>query len=153
MRITFYLTSIAVARRISLQTLLQVSTMWVPGVKVPGPFYAVLLRQPTEKAGDLCHPLTSAEVTACIYHYMDMCAVVAQRTLLTAFIYFATEELPSNNRILLPTLGYKQANKLRKSLYYFFLRDFWCCPCPLPKVSVMKNLRDAETQTGSNESV
>lgn len=87
--------------------------MWVRAVKITGPFYAVLPRQPTEKAGDLCHPLTSAEVTACIYHYMDMCAVGAHTTLLTDLIYLATEELPSNNHILLPTLSYKQGNKLR----------------------------------------
>lgn len=57
-------------------------------------------------------PLTTAEVTACIYHYMNMCPVVAQRTPLISFIYFAMEVLPSSNHILLPALGYKQANKL-----------------------------------------
>lgn len=125
----------------------------------------MLLRQPTEKAGDfsnLCRPLTTAEVTAYIYHYTDMCPVAAQKTQLIDFIHFATEELTSNNSILLPTLGHKQANKLGNSLLAcsinLLLRDFWCCPCPLPKVSVMKNPRDAEThsgkyQSGSKESV
>lgn len=110
----------------------------------------MLLRQPTEKAGDLCRPLITAEVTVCICHYMDMCPVVAQRTPLIDFIYFAIEELPSNNYILLLTLSYKQDNKLGNRVSVTSSSDFWCCPCPLPKVSVMKNPRDAETHSGKN---
>lgn len=104
-------------------------------------------------------PLTTAEVTACIYHYMDMCPVVAQRMPLIGFIHFAMEELPSSNRILSPTLGYKQANKLVNRVSITSSTEiFWCCPCPLPKVSVTMHPRDAEThsgkhQSGSNESV
>lgn len=104
-------------------------------------------------------PLTTAEVTACIYHYMDMCPVVAQRMPVIGFIHFAMEELPSSNRILSPTLGYKQANKLVNRVSITSSTEiFWCCPCPLPKVSVTMHPRDAEThsgkhQSGSNESV
>lgn len=121
----------------------------------------MLLRQPTEKArgfSDLCCPLTTAEVTACIYHYTDICSVVAQRTPLIDFIYFATKKLPRNNHILLPTLGYNEAKTWEQSLYYLLLRDFWRCPCPLSKVNVTKNSRDAgahsrKHQLGSSESV
>lgn len=98
-------------------------------------------------------PLTTAEVTACIYHYMDMCPVVAQRMPLIGFIHFAMEELPSSNRILSPTLGYKQANKLVNRVSITSSTEiFWCCPCPLPKVSVTMHPRDAETHSGKHQS-
>lgn len=51
-------------------------------------------------------------------------------------------------------LPWSQASQqtLEQSLCYLLLRDFSCCPWPLPKVSVMKNPRDAETRSGKYQS-
>lgn len=105
----------------------------------------------------MCCSLTTAEVTVCIHHYMDMCPVVAQRAAPIDFIYFATKELLSNNIFCYLPLATRKP-KLGNSLYYSLLRDFWRCPCPLPKVSATKNPRDTGThgekhQLGSNESI
>lgn len=104
-------------------------------------------------------PLTTAEVTACIYHYMNMCPVVAQRTPLIKF-YILCHGSVTKQQPYFVTRPWLQASQqtCEQSLCYLLPRDFWCCPCPLPKVSVTMNPRDAEThsgkhQSGANESV
>lgn len=162
---TFYLTSTAVARRISLQTLFRVSTMWVLAVLSPWPLLCCAIKATYREGKRLLGHVLSSHHCWSDSLYLPLHEHVASSSSkdstnwfnILLYIYTYTKELPSNNHILLSTLGYKHAKTWEQNLYYLLLRDFWCCPCPLSRVSATKNPRDAEThsekhQLGSSES-
>lgn len=151
---TFYLTSIAVARRISLQALFWVSTLWVPAVQSPWPLLYCAIKTTYREGRRILTLVLSSHHCWSDNLYLPLHgheSSSSSKDATNRFIFFATKELPSNNHILLPTLSYKQAKTWEQSVYYLLLRDFWCWTCPVPKVSVTKNPRDAETRSGKHQ--